>query len=84
MCRLHLVTVSLAASSPEDTSGRFTFLTAGLLYIKSRVCSKNNYFSTQTYVVGTLKNSINEMVILRTKAYVYTDGLQLLFTILRA
>ena len=37
---------------------------------------KNNYFSTKTYVVGTQKNHLNEMVILSTKTFVKTDGLE--------
>ena len=35
-----------------------------------------SYFSTKTYVVGTQKNHLNEMVLLRIQTYVQTDGLE--------
>ena len=31
--------------------------------VKSAYQKKNSYFSTETYVVGTQKNSLNEMVL---------------------
>ena len=37
-------------------------------YAALRVCTKkNSYFSTKTYVVGTLKNSLIETVLLSTQ-----------------
>ena len=42
------------------------------------VCTKKikSYLSTKTYVVGTQKNRLSEMVLLSTQTYVQTDGLE--------
>ena len=36
-------------------------------FSKSAYQNKNSYFSTKTYVVGTQKNRLNEMVLLNTQ-----------------
>ena len=64
-------------------SGRYfwtfrIFFTAGLKYFSYDFLAKN-LFSQPKHMfceLGTLKNRINEIVPLNTKAYVYTDGLQ--------
>ena len=35
---------------------------------------KDFHFTTKTFVVGTQKNRLNEIVLLSTKTYVETDG----------